>query len=388
LELALGLAFAFGLAAVVAGFADGGVASAWVGVASLGSADGSALTPGSGHPCYNSRRSEPNLTEDDPMKAIRVNTPGGPEVLRYEDVAEPQPKAGEATVKIDAAGINYIDVYQRSGQYKLALPLTLGLEAGGTVTAIGPNVTEVKVGDKVAYTGVAGAYAQYAVVPAARLVGLPAGITTRQGAAAMLQGLTAHYLACSTYPLKTGDTCLVHAAAGGVGLLLCQIAKMRGARVIGTVSTEEKAKLAREAGASEVILYTRQDFEAEVKRLTDGKGLQVVYDSVGQTTFDKGFNCLAPRGMMALYGQSSGPIGPFDPQTLNAKGSLFLTRPSLNHHIITRAELLQRSEELLGWIRDGKVKLRTEFEFPLKDASEAHRALEGRKTTGKVLLIP
>jgi NADPH2:quinone reductase len=322
------------------------------------------------------------------MKAIRVNTPGGPEVLRYEDVPEPQPKAGEATVKIDAAGINYIDVYQRSGQYKLALPLTLGLEAGGTVTAIGPNVTEVKVGDKVAYTGVAGAYAQYAAVPSARLVGLPAGLTTRQGAAAMLQGLTAHYLACSTYPLKSGDTCLVHAAAGGVGLLLCQIAKMRGARVIGTVSTEEKAKLAREAGAAEVILYTRQDFEAEVKRLTDGKGLQVVYDSVGQTTFDKGFNCLAPRGMMALYGQSSGPIGPFDLQTLNAKGSLFLTRPSLNHHIITRAELLQRSEELLGWIRDGKLKLRTEFEFPLKDASEAHRALEGRKTTGKVLLIP
>jgi NADPH:quinone reductase len=225
-------------------------------------------------------------------------------------------------------------------------------------------------------------------VPAARLVSLPTGLSTRQGAAAMLQGLTAHYLACSTYPLKSGDTCLVHAAAGGVGLLLCQIAKMRGARVIGTVSTEDKAKLAREAGAAEVILYTKQDFEAEVKRLTDGKGVQVVYDSVGQTTFDKGFNCLAPRGMMALYGQSSGPIGPFDLQTLNAKGSLFLTRPSLNHHIITRAELLQRSGELLGWIRDGKVKLRTEFEFPLKDASEAHRALEGRKTTGKVLLIP
>jgi NADPH2:quinone reductase len=322
------------------------------------------------------------------MKAIRVNTPGGPDVLRYEDVPEPEPKAGEATVKIDAAGINYIDVYQRSGQYKLALPLTLGLEAGGTVTAIGPNVTEVKVGDKVAYTGVPGAYAQYAAVPAARLVSLPTGLSTRQGAAAMLQGLTAHYLACSTYPLKSGDTCLVHAAAGGVGLLLCQIAKMRGARVIGTVSTEDKAKLAREAGAAEVILYTKQDFEAEVKRLTDGKGVQVVYDSVGQTTFDKGFNCLAPRGMMALYGQSSGPIGPFDLQTLNAKGSLFLTRPSLNHHIITRAELLQRSGELLGWIRDGKVKLRTEFEFPLKDASEAHRALEGRKTTGKVLLIP
>ena len=322
------------------------------------------------------------------MKAIRVNALGGPEVLRYEDTPEPTPKAGEAMVKVDAAGINYIDVYQRSGQYKLALPLTLGLEAGGTVTAVGPNVTEVKVGDKVAYTGVPGAYAQYAAVPAARLVTLPTGLTTRQGAAAMLQGLTAHYLACSTYPLKSGDTCLVHAAAGGVGLLLCQIAKMRGARVIGTVSTEDKAKLAREAGASDVILYTKQDFEAEVNRLTDGKGIQVVYDSVGQTTFDKGFNCLAPRGMMALYGQSSGPIGPFDPQTLSAKGSLFLTRPSLNHHIITRAELLQRSEELLGWIRDGKLKLRTEYEFPLKDAAEAHRALEGRKTTGKVLLIP
>ena len=322
------------------------------------------------------------------MKAIRVNAPGGPDVLRYEDVAEPAPKAGEAVVKVDAAGINYIDVYQRSGQYKLALPLTLGLEAGGTVTAVGPNVAEVKVGDKVAYTGIPGAYAQYAAVPATRLVTLPAGLTTRQGAAAMLQGLTAHYLASSTYPLKSGDTCLVHAAAGGVGLLLCQIAKMRGARVIGTVSTEEKAKLAREAGASDVILYTKQDFEAEVKRLTDGKGLQVVYDSVGQTTFDKGFNCLAPRGTMALYGQSSGPIGPFDLGVLNAKGSLFVTRPSLNHHIITRAELLERSNELLGWIRDGKLKLRTEFEFPLKDAADAHRALEGRKTTGKVLLIP
>ena len=291
-------------------------------------------------------------------------------------------------MKVDAAGINYVDVYQRSGQYKLALPLTLGLEAGGTVTAVGPNVTEVKVGDKVAYAGVPGAYAQYAAVPAARLVVLPTGLSTRQGAAAMLQGLTAHYLACSTYPLRSGDTCLVHAAAGGVGLLLCQIAKLRGARVIGSVSTEEKAKLAREAGASDVILYTKQDFETEVKRLTDGKGLQVVYDSVGQTTFDKGFNCLAPRGMMALYGQSSGPVGAFDLQVLNAKGSLFVTRPSLNHHIITRGELLQRSDELLGWIRDGKLKLRTEYEFPLKDAADAHRALEGRKTTGKVLLIP
>ena len=322
------------------------------------------------------------------MKAVRIHAPGGPEVLKYEDVPEPQPKAGEAVVKVDAAGLNYIDVYYRSGQYKAELPMTLGLEAGGTVTAVGPNVTEVRVGDKVAYTGVAGAYAQYAAVPAQRLVVLPAGVSTRQGAAAMLQGMTAHYLACSTYPLKRGDTCLVHAAAGGVGLLLCQIAKMRGARVIGTVSTEAKAKLAREAGADEVILYTTQDFEAEAKRLTSGRGVQVVYDSVGKTTFEKGLNCLAPRGLMALYGQSSGPIGTFDPQVLNQKGSLFLTRPSLVHHVATREELLQRAGEVLGWIRDGKLRLRTEFEFPLKDAAEAHRALEGRKTTGKVLLIP
>jgi len=322
------------------------------------------------------------------MKAVRIHAPGGPEVLKYEDVPEPQPKAGEAVVKVDAAGLNYIDVYYRSGHYKAELPMTLGLEAGGTVTAVGPNVTEVRVGDKVAYTGVAGAYAQYAAVPAQRLVVLPAGVSTRQGAAAMLQGMTAHYLACSTYPLKRGDTCLVHAAAGGVGLLLCQIAKMRGARVIGTVSTEAKAKLAREAGADEVILYTTQDFEAEVKRLTSGRGVQVVYDSVGKTTFEKGLSCLAPRGLMALYGQSSGPIGTFDPQVLNQKGSLFLTRPSLGHHVATREELLQRAGEVLGWIRDGKLRLRTEFEFPLKDAAEAHRALEGRKTTGKVLLIP
>jgi len=322
------------------------------------------------------------------MKAVRIHTPGGPEVMRYEDAPEPTPKAGEAVVKVEAAGLNYIDVYFRSGQYKAALPLTLGMEAGGMVTSVGPNVTEVKVGDRVAYTGVPGAYAQAAAVPAARLVTLPQGITAKQGAAAMLQGMTAHYLACSTYPLKPGDVCLVHAAAGGVGLLLCQIAKMRGARVIGTVSTEEKAKLAREAGAADVILYTQQDFEAEVKRLTDGKGVNVVYDSVGKTTFDKGFNCLRPRGLMALYGQSSGPTGPFDLQILNAKGSLFVTRPSLNHHVATREDLVQRSGEVLGWIRDGKLKLRMETDFPLKDAAEAHRALESRKTTGKVLLIP
>jgi NADPH:quinone reductase len=322
------------------------------------------------------------------MKAIRIHAAGGPEVMRLEDVPEPTPKPGEAVVKVDAAGLNYIDVYFRSGLYKADYPLTLGLEAGGTVTAVGPNVSEVKVGDKVAYTGVPGAYAQFATVPAARLVVLPSGVSTRQGAAAMLQGMTAHYLACSTYPLKKGDTCLVHAAAGGVGLLLCQIAKMRGARVIGTVSTDEKAKLAREAGADETIIYTRQDFEAEVKRLTDGKGVQVVYDAVGKTTWDKSLNSLAPRGLIALYGQSSGPIGQIDPQILNTKGSLFLTRPSLNHHIASRDELQARAGEVLGWIRDGKLRVRTEFEYPLKDAAEAHRALEGRKTTGKVLLVP
>jgi NADPH:quinone reductase len=322
------------------------------------------------------------------MKAIRIHAAGGPEVIRLDEVPQPTPKASEAVVKVDAAGLNYIDVYFRSGLYKAEYPLTLGLEAGGTVTAVGPNVSEVKVGDKVAYTGVPGAYAEYASVPAARLVLLPPGVSTKQGAAAMLQGMTAHYLACSTYPLKKGDACLVHAAAGGVGLLLCQIAKMRGARVIGTVSTDEKAKLAREAGADEVIIYTRQDFEAEVKRLTDGKGLQVVYDAVGKTTWEKSLNSLTPRGLMALYGQSSGPIGQIDPQILNAKGSLFLTRPSLNHHIASREELQSRAGDVLGWIRDGKLRVRTEFEFPLKDAPEAHRALEGRKTTGKVLLIP
>jgi len=322
------------------------------------------------------------------MKAVRIHAPGGPEVLKYEDAPQPTPKAGEAVVKVDAAGLNYIDVYFRTGAYKGEYPMTLGMEAGGTVSAVGPNVTDVQVGDKVAYTGIPGAYAEYAAVPAARLVKLPAGLSTKQGAAAMLQGMTAHYLACSTYPLKKGDTCLVHAAAGGVGLLLCQIAKLRGARVIGTVSTDEKAKLAREAGADEVIRYTTQDFEAEVKRLTDGKGLQVVYDAVGKTTFDKSLNCLAPRGLLALYGQSSGPIGPFDVAQLGAKGSLFLTRPSLTAYIASREDLVQRSTELLGWIRDGKVRLRTEFEFPLKDAAEAHRALEGRKTTGKVLLVP
>jgi len=322
------------------------------------------------------------------MKAIRVKALGGPEVLTLEDIPDPKPAPGEAVVKLEAAGLNYIDVYYRTGLYKAQLPITLGVEGGGVVTEVGPNVTEVKAGDRVAYSGVLGSYAQFAAVPAARLVKLPEGLDGKMGAAAMLQGMTAHYLSHATYPLKPGDWCLVHAAAGGVGLLLCQMAKMRGARVIGTVSTEAKAKLARAAGADEVILYTTQDFEAEVKRITGGAGVPVVYDSVGKTTFDKSLNCLAPRGVMVLYGQSSGPVPSLDPAILNQKGSLFLTRPSLVHHTATRQELLQRSGDVLGWIKAGKLKLRIDLTLPLAQAADAHRQLEGRQTTGKVLLIP
>jgi NADPH2:quinone reductase len=322
------------------------------------------------------------------MKAVRVQTPGGVEALRYEDLEAPSPKAGEALVKIEAVGVNFIDIYIRSGMYKNPLPLTLGQEGAGVVEVTGPNVTEVQVGDRVAYSGVAGSYAEYAVVPAARLVKIPDGLSTQDAAAAMLQGMTAHYLAHTTYPLKSGDTALVHAAAGGVGLLLVQMAKRRGARVFGTVSTEDKAKLAREAGADEVILYTQQDFEVEVKRLTDGRGLQVVYDSVAKTTFEKGLNCLAPRGYMVLYGQSSGPVPAFDLAQLGAKGSLFITRPTLGHYTLTREELLQRAGDVLGWIRDGRLKLRIDQTFLLKDAGEAHRRLEGRQSTGKLLLVP
>ena len=302
--------------------------------------------------------------------------------------AQPSPAAGQVLVKVEAAGVNYIDVYQRNGLYKVATPFTLGQEAAGVVTAVGTGVTDPKPGDRVAYTSILGAYADYAVVPADRVVVLPDGVTTRQAAAAMLQGMTAHYLASTTYPLKAGDTCLVHAAAGGVGLLLCQVASRRGARVIGTVSTREKAALARDAGARDVILYTEQDFEAEAKRLTGGLGLQVVYDSVGKTTFEKGLNCLTRRGMMVLYGQSSGPIGSFDPQVLSQKGSLFLTRPTLAHYIATRAELVTRAGEVLSWLKSGTLKVRIEHEFSLAEAAEAHRALEARKTTGKLLLIP
>ncbi|PYO36225.1 MAG: NADPH:quinone reductase [Gemmatimonadetes bacterium] len=322
------------------------------------------------------------------MKAIQVRTPGGPDALEYLDVPQPAPAPGQALVKIDAAGVNFIDVYQRSGQYRVATPFILGQEAGGTVAAVGPGVSGLKVGHRVAYAAVLGAYAEYAAVPADRLVVLPNGVSTKQAAAAMLQGMTAHYLATTTYPLKTGDACLVHAAAGGVGQLLCQVARLRGARVIGTVSTEEKAELAREAGADEVILYTQQDFEVEVKRMTDGAGLQVVYDSVGQTTFTKGLNCLAPRGIMVLYGQSSGPVGPFDPQILNQKGSLFLTRPTLHHYIAAREELVARAEEVLDWVREEKLRVRIAAELPLAQAAEAHRLLEGRRALGKVLLIP
>ncbi len=321
------------------------------------------------------------------MRAIRVHQYGGPEAMKLEEVPTPRPGAGQALVRIEAAGVNFIDVYQRSGLYKGELPVRLGQEGAGTVEEVGAGVTTVKAGDRVAWTGVAGSYATHNLVPADRLVTLPAGLDARSGAAAMLQGMTAHYLAHDSYRLKPGDACVVHAAAGGVGLLLCQMAKRAGARVFGTVSTEEKAKLAREAGADEVILYTRQDFEAEVKRLTGGKGVQVVYDSVARDTFEKSLNCLAPRGFMILYGQSSGPIGPLDPQILNAKGSLFLQRPSLVHHILTREELLRRAGEVLGWIQKGELKLRIGATFPLAQAAEAHRQLEGRKTTGKVLLL-
>jgi NADPH:quinone reductase len=322
------------------------------------------------------------------MKAVRIQAPGGPEALQYDDVAEPTPAAGQAVVKLAAAGVNYIDVYFRTGAYKAPLPLIIGLEGAGTVSAVGQGVTDVKTGDTVAWTGVPGSYAQMTAVPADRLVKLPAGVTPKDGAAAMLQGMTAHYLVKSSYPLKKGDTCLVHAAAGGVGLLLCQMGKMLGATVIGTVSTEEKAALAKAAGADHVILYSKQDFEPEVKRITGGRGVDVVYDGVGATTFDKSLSCLRPRGFMILFGAASGPVPPLDLQIINQRGSLFVQRPSLNHHIAAREELLQRAGEVLGWIRDGRIKLRVEHQFPLAQAADAHRALEGRRTTGKILLIP
>lgn len=322
------------------------------------------------------------------MKAVRVHRYGGPEVLTNDDIPVPDPKAGEARIKIDAIGVNFIDIYQRSGLYPLQTPFTLGSEAAGVVEAVGEDVTEVKKGDRVAYAMVPGSYAEYAIVPAWRLAPVPAAIDTKSAAAIMLQGMTAHYLTHSTYALKNGETALIHAAAGGVGLLLVQIAKMIGAKVIGTVSTEQKAKLAKQAGADEAILYSHTDFLTEVKKLTGGKGVHVVYDSVGATTFEKSLDCLRPRGYLVLFGQSSGPVPPFEPGKLATKGSLFLTRPSLAHYTLNRAELLQRSGDLFNWIAAGKLKLRVENVYSMTEAAEAHRQLEGRKTTGKVVLFP
>jgi NADPH:quinone reductase len=320
------------------------------------------------------------------MKAIQVPEPGGPEKMLLVEVPKPAPGPKQALVRIAASGVNFIDVYFRKGLYKADLPIAIGQEGAGTVEAVGPEVTEVAPGDRVAYAMTRGSYAEYAVVPAALLVKIPDRLDFTTAAAAMLQGMTAHYLTHSTYALKDGDTCLVHAAAGGAGGLTAQMAKMRGARVFGTVSTEEKARIARENGVDAAIIYTEQDFEAEVKRLTGGRGVDVVYDSVGRTTFEKSLNSLRPRGLMALFGQSSGPVPPFDPNILNAKGSLFLSRPSLGHYVATREELLWRAGDVLGWIASGKLKLRLDRTYPLAEAAAAHRDLESRKTAGKLVL--
>ena len=305
-----------------------------------------------------------------------------------EEIPVPTPGKGEALVKIEASGVNFIDTYFRQGLYKAPLPLTLGQEAAGVVEKVGEGVTGLAPGDRIAYAGVPGSYAQYAVVPAARLVPLPAGIDSRSAAGVMLQGMTAHYLATGTFPLQRGQTALVHAAAGGVGLLLIQMAKMRGARVFGTVGTAAKAELARQAGADEVIIYATQDFEAEAKRLTGGVGVDVVYDSVARDTWEKSLKSLRVRGMLVLFGNSSGPAPPIDPLLLNQRGSLYLTRPKLGDYTITREELLARAGEVLGWVASGKLRVRLEHTYPLAQAAEAHRALEGRQTTGKILLIP
>ena len=308
--------------------------------------------------------------------------------MEVVEIPVPQPKANEAVVKLAASGVNFVDVYFREGRYKAALPFVLGQEGAGVITDVGAEAKSVKVGDRVAWTGVQGAYAEYAAVPADRLVAIPQAVSEQQAAAAMLQGMTAHYVSHDTYQLKPGETALVHAAAGGVGLLLVQMAHNIGARVIATVSTEEKAKLARAAGAHEVILYTHTDFEAETKRLTDGKGVNVVYDSVGKTTFEKGLNVLRPRGMMVLFGGSSGAVPPFDPVLLSQKGSLYLTRPTLVNYIATREELVARSGAVFSMLATGKLKLRIEHTYPLAEVQRAHRDLEGRKTTGKLLLVP
>lgn len=322
------------------------------------------------------------------MKAIRIHETGGPEVLRLEDVPVPEPGEGQIRARLEATGVNFIDIYFRMGHYKAPLPMTLGSEAMGVVDAVGPGVTEVRVGDRVASTQFAGAYAEYAVAPAQGVVRVPEGVDLKVAAAVLLQGMTAHYLSHSTFPLKRGDTALVHAAAGGVGLLLVQMAKRLGARVIGTTGTEEKAALARQAGADDVIIYTQQDFETETRQLAGGRGVDVVYDSVGRTTFEQSLSCLRPRGFLVLFGQSSGPVPPVDPQILNAKGSLFLTRPTLVHYIATREELEWRANDLFSWIAAGELSVRIGQEFPLEQAAAAQEALASRQTTGKVLLTP
>jgi NADPH:quinone reductase len=321
------------------------------------------------------------------MKAIQVKQPGGVEALELVDLPVPQPKPNQALVKIAAAGVNFIDVYQREGRYKVALPFIAGQEGAGAVTAVGAEVKTLQPGDRVAWAGVQGGYAEYAAVPADRLVKIPQGVSDREAAAAALQGMTAHYLVHSTFPLQRGDMALVQAAAGGVGLLLVQMAHRIGARVIGTVSTEEKARLARDAGADDIILYTQADFETETKRLTGGKGVDVVYDSVGKTTFEKGLNVLRPRGMMVLFGGSSGAVAPFDPITLSTKGSLFLTRPTMGHYTASREDLEMRAGAVFAMVASKDLKLRIEHVYPLQEARQAHCDLEGRKTTGKLLLV-
>ena len=322
------------------------------------------------------------------MKAIQIHETGGPEVLKLADLPIPAPGPGQVLIRVEATGVNFIEIYFRKGVYKAALPLTPGSEAAGTVEELGPGVTGFAAGDAVASVSVLGSYAEYALVPAASLVKVPEGLSMEQAAAAMLQGMTAHYLSHSTFALKTGDTALVHAGAGGVGLLLTQIAARLGARVIATVSTEAKAELSREAGASDVILYTEQDFAVEVKRLTGGKGVDVVYDSVGKTTFEGSLNCLRPRGLLALFGASSGPVPPFDLIQLSGKGSLYITRPTLWHYLASREELEGRAGDVLGWAAKGELKLRTEYVYPLAEAAQAQIDLEARKTTGKILLEP
>lgn len=322
------------------------------------------------------------------MKIIQITQPGGPDQMQLVEAPIPSPGPNQALVRVAAAGVNFIDVYFRIGLYKAEAPFTPGNEGAGTIEAVGPGVTDFAVGDRVAWGMYRGSYTQYAAVPVSSLVKLPDGVDFETGAAAMLQGMTAHYLSHSSFPLKQGDKCLIHAAAGGAGRLLVQMAKMRGATVIGTCGTDEKAAIAKAAGADETIVYTRQDFAEEVKKLTGGKGVDVVYDSVGQSTFLKGLDVIRPRGTMVLFGQSSGAVAPIDPSILNVKGSLFMTRPSLAHHCLTREELNWRAGDVLGWIAAGKLELRIEKTYPLAQAPQAHRDLEGRSMAGKLLLIP